>query len=284
MRYVAANATTYEIDTSYLFTGGISAGSITALHTTFWSQDEADAFCPSCADTLGSLDNAVNTLTNTYSIKGVVDDCGAVNKDSVVLNNGTIPVISFHDEFDCVVPIAYGQVISCFCTSFYWTAGSSVIYSKLTQAGICAELNVVPLSFNHCGYPQWNLANRASCFLKRIMCDSCNSVYNYDTYAVAECADLSVTSGADIPSSQNLISIFPNPNAGNVDIKWIADKKGTEGSIFIFNVMGRKVYEAIFYPGQQTQNLNLENFDAGIYTLLLKQGNEITHDKIVLVK
>ena len=74
MRYISANSSTYEIDTSYLFIGGISAGSITALHTTFWSQDEANEFCPWCTDSLGFLDDAVNTLTNTFSIKGVIDD------------------------------------------------------------------------------------------------------------------------------------------------------------------------------------------------------------------
>jgi hypothetical protein len=116
------------------------------------------------------------------------------------------------------------------------------------------------------------------------MCDSCNSVYHYDAYAIAACDDLNVTTDAQFPSTQNLLSIFPNPTAGNVDIKWIGNKKGTHASISVFNVMGRRVYETIFLPGQESQSLNLENLDAGVYTLFLIQGNEIARDKIVLMK
>ena len=44
MRYIDANKSQYKIDHDNYFIGGTSAGSITAMHVTFWDQQEANSF------------------------------------------------------------------------------------------------------------------------------------------------------------------------------------------------------------------------------------------------
>ncbi|HLP51385.1 MAG TPA: T9SS type A sorting domain-containing protein [Chitinophagales bacterium] len=220
LRYMAANAATYGIDTAWLFAGGESAGSITAMHATFWSQQEADVFAPWAVGEVGLLDTAGNQLPNNYTIKGVIDNCGAVSRDTIVLNNGNIPVISFHDENDCVVPTNTAQVISCTCSAFYWAAGSSTIHSSMQAAGLCHEMNLVPVSLNHCSYPSWNLVRRASCFLKRIMCNECTGGNN-TTVAATSCDTLQqLPLALPVVKMNNVqpLLYYPNPATGPVTL------------------------------------------------------------------
>ena len=216
LRFMSTHAADYGIDTAWIFTGGESAGSITAMHATFWNQQEADVFAPWAAGEVGLLDTAGNNLPAGYTIKGIIDNCGAVSRDTIMLNNGNIPVISFHDENDCVVPTNTAQVISCTCQAFYWASGSSVIHSKMINAGLCHEMNLLPVSINHCSYPTWNLVKRASCFLKRILCNNCEPGLNTgivtvacDTLQQTETAIPVIKAGTDYP-----VSVFPNPATG----------------------------------------------------------------------
>lgn len=220
LRFVYANAQDYGIDTAWLFIGGESAGSITALHTAFWSQSEADTFASFAVGQVGLLDTSGNDLPNLFSIKGVIDNCGAVSRDSVVLNNGNIPVVSFHDENDCVVPTFTGQVISCACQPFYWVWGSSSIHYIMNNAGMCTEMNLVPLSINHCSYPTWNLVRHAACFLKRMMCNECSGGFTNNTGLQVMCDTLQKEPVTGITtlkvSAENPVSYFPNPTTGSL--------------------------------------------------------------------
>jgi poly(3-hydroxybutyrate) depolymerase len=192
LRFLVSEQDVYGIDEQWVFVGGQSAGSITALCTTFLDQQEANAFAPNAEATSGGLFTSGNDLNVDVTIRGVVNDCGAVPNVSV-LEGATIPVISFHDDGDCVVPYGSGYLLGCLgCTSFPTAHGSSLIYQSLTANGICSELNTVQLSLGHCTWPQLSLVSRASCFMKREMCGLCTSGMNVDTNAVPPCASLGI--------------------------------------------------------------------------------------------
>lgn len=193
LRYLVENAEEYGIDTDWIFLGGLSAGSISALSVAFMDQAEADLLLPQAVQAAGPVDLSGNDLTNTYDIKGVINDCGAVFDASVITEEDQMPVISFHDEFDCIVPYGNGRVLNCFgCSAFPFVAGSSVIHSRLQELNECSELNTIPLSPSHCSWPEGNLAERGACFLKRIMCEECNSGTNNNIFAGATCNELFV--------------------------------------------------------------------------------------------
>jgi len=268
MRYIDANAAQYKIDPSNYFTGGASAGSITALHVAYWDQQEADAFCTGCTGQVGLLDTSGNSLPAGFQIKGVIDNCGGISEDSALLNNGNISLISFHDEGDCIVPTNYGQVISCACQAFYWVAGSSAMHNFLSANSICTSMNLVPLSINHCSYPQYELVNRAACFLRSVMCDSCTTTSNNTPFVGQGCSYFDNV----VEDNLSQVKIFPNPAHEKFYLNGF--KPGKLYTLLLLDLFGKKLFEKTVF--QKTEiTFNLDGIPAGAYILKISsEGNE----------
>lgn len=113
MRYLVAHAKDYQIDTSLIFVGGTSAGSITALNLAFMS----NATRPNSTqkgfrrDDMGNIESSGNTLKNKFSIKAIANMWGAVN-DITMLNGNKTPIVSFHGDKDQIVPYNYAYPFS----------------------------------------------------------------------------------------------------------------------------------------------------------------------------
>jgi hypothetical protein len=236
VRHLAANAQNYGIDTSMVFVQGTSAGAITAMHTAFWDQSEANSYCPSCINHVGLLDTTGNAHTFMPSIKGVVNNCGAIREVSHLSGQHDIPVVSFHDEGDCVVPFGTGQVMSCLCTPFLWVAGSNSIHNSLTSDGKCHQLNQAP-GINHCWYPSNAIIPKATCFLKSIMCEDCVSNQTTSIWNTPDCTEgaFSVDVNNDLKRVVQLSIV-----AGHLSMKGFDGVK----QIVITDMMGRTVWEA----------------------------------------
>lgn len=193
MRYLVTNSADFGIDSNWIFAGGVSAGSITALGLTFTDQAEANTYFANSVALAGNIAESGNDLTADFQIKGVVNDCGAVFNTNLIQQGDNIPVISFHDDLDCVVPYNTGNVLSCLgCVAFPVVSGSAVINTRLNQLGICTELNTRQISLNHCSWPALNIVRRSSCFLKRIMCGVCTSSANNDINSSSPCSLLGI--------------------------------------------------------------------------------------------
>lgn len=187
LRHLVHNATDLGIDTSYIFVLGESAGSIASLNSVFWDQTEADAWCPTCVSNVGLLDMAGNSLTDTYTIKGVVNHCGAVTHVDV-MDGHQVPVISFHNDPDCVVNYGTAPVINCLgCSAFYWAAGSNSIQARLNQNGVCTQRHTRQ-ELNHCTYYVQPLLKKATCFLKDVMCDNCTALNTVEDFSIPDCS------------------------------------------------------------------------------------------------
>jgi hypothetical protein len=192
LRFFSYNADDWGLDADAMFIGGASAGSITALHAVYWDQEEANAFAPGFEDTAGSLDESGNELTNTWEIKGIINNCGAVNNLSILDNNELLPIVSFHDDGDCIVPFNCGNVIGCFCTSFFAACGSNQIHNYYAQQGQPSQLNVVQLSLGHCSYPLPQVIDHGACFMKHTMCGIAVYSTNHNTSAPAICSSMAL--------------------------------------------------------------------------------------------
>lgn len=265
LRYINANCATWNADPNKLFIGGTSAGAITAYHATFWDQTEANAFHPGAVAQVGLLDTAGNSLPNTWSIKGVIDHCGAISNDSALINNGNIPVISFHDEFDCIVPYGYGQVISCLCSAFWYSAGSQVTHTFLTNNGICSERNTVVGSIQHCTYPMPELVMRSSCFIKRILCNACVTQTNTNLAAIDSCDNIML--GVSI-FGVNPLSVKATPNPAT---DWCAfsfsEPTRNSGSLRIYDARGALVLTQAYVPLTTEVRVQTGGFPEGIYCM-----------------
>jgi hypothetical protein len=188
MRFLDLKAVEYGIDTSAMFMGGESAGSITALHTHYWSQDEADTYLPGFSDDVGMLNASGNIHPDNWKIQGIINNCGAILNTATMQPEDLIPIVSFHDEGDCLVPFNCGPVLGCLCTNFFAACGSNSIHNYHSVNGVPSQLHPVQLSFGHCSYPAWSVINHASCFMKQVMCGSVAHFTDYNTASPAMCS------------------------------------------------------------------------------------------------
>ncbi len=77
-------------------------------------------------------------------------------------------------------------------------------------------------------------------------------------------------------------SLYPNPNRGNFTVKF--DSSSTNDiAITVHDIRGRNVFENIYSnTGVFTQNLQLDNVQAGIYLVTVKDGDRKVVKKIVV--
>lgn len=281
LRFVAANADQYAIDTDAFFIGGTSAGGITAMQTAFFTQEEADLICPDCVNQVGPLDQGVNQWQGSYHLRGVLNNCGAIVDLDVLDEEQPLPVINFHDDLDCLVPSQFGYTIGCLnCTAFFTAHGSQDIYAHLQQLQTCTELNLKLLSLNHCSFPQSTIVKRSSCFFKRLMCGECAGEVNNNEWAVTDCSALAAPVATREPRPGLAFSCFPNPAKNNLTIE-LKQPSTDEVSIQMFSLTGNRVFQHQSLPGRRFE-LPLPTLPAGLYLLQVTQSGQTGTERVVI--
>lgn len=104
MNYIKNNASEYDIDTSNIFMGGISAGAIVALHMTYWDKEEIISYLNEKGISL-HLPDRIDTF---FKPKGVLN-CWGVLLDPKIMINNNVPIVSFHGEKDKIAPYKKGH-------------------------------------------------------------------------------------------------------------------------------------------------------------------------------
>jgi acetyl esterase/lipase len=242
MRFVVNNANTVRIDTSWLFVGGQSAGSLLALGMVYADQFELDSIsllygATATSVELGNLNTSGNNLTNTYSIKGIFNNWGGAVETEVDMNE-MLPTIAFHGELDTLVPIDADN-------SFlhYTLYGSRAIHTDLIANNICSELTVDTTGGHGIFRNASSIfrAQRASCFFKSVFCNTCTNFYSTDSIP----SNCSLPLGVELLNGGANIKVYPNPFLNSFDIT------GMEGAlnISIYNCFGQLVYQNEIWNG-----------------------------------
>lgn len=259
MRHIVNNANAIRVDTSWIFVGGQSAGSLLALGMVYADPFELDSVsllynATAVSAELGNLYTSGNNLTNTYSFKGIFNNWGAITKTEVDFNE-MLPTVSFHGELDTTVKIDADN-------SFlhYTLNGSRAIHNDLITKNICSELTVDTIGGHGIFRNASSVfrAGRASCFFKSVFCNTCSNFYTTD----------SIPSTCSIPQSvgeNNLgssIKVYPNPFENVFKIE------GVEGvfTVSIYNYLGQLLHQSETINGIIQTNLK-----PGIYFLNIKQ-------------
>ena len=269
LRYVVNNANAVRIDTNWLFVGGQSAGSLIALGMVYADQVELDSVSLLYSATaigaeLGNIKTSGNTLTNTYSIKGIFNNWGGVAKNEIDFDE-MIPTIAFHGELDTTVRIDSDN-------SFlhYTLNGSRALHTVLTANNICTELTVDTTGGHGIFRNASSLfrAQRASCFFKSVFCNKCTSFYTTDSIPSYCSSPLSV----DEYNSGRNIKVYPNP------FEKVLTIEGIEGvsQLTVYNNLGQLVYQ----DNIEKSEVNLD-LKPGVYFIMLKQ---LKSDKLFISK
>lgn len=154
LRYLVKNAGAYGIDTSRCIIGGASAGSIIALHTAYFdAQDQIPPAAGKISDAvrlvgtfprpaLGSPDGDLHTDVRTPSIKVVLNIFGALFDLKYLAGAPFIPLFSYHQTDDPVVPCAVNRAyhgLSIFSANYPYVSGTCAIEQELVKMGVPAS-------------------------------------------------------------------------------------------------------------------------------------------------
>jgi Secretion system C-terminal sorting domain/Carboxylesterase family len=269
LRFAVDNAATVRIDTSWMFIGGGSAGAATSLGVLYLSQDEWNSYSPTIPQSLGPLNTSGNNLTNTFSIKGIMNNWGAIGKEFIEPDE-MVPMIAFHGDADSTVDIDSSFANSCVEPPLVY--GSRSLYTLFTNAGVCADLSV-KIGGGH-GVYRFNGNNfridRASCFFKSVMCNTCTNFYSTDSIP----AICSVANSIDEAVKENMFTVYPNPTGGDVNLKFAAQG---QKQVSIYNATGQLVKS--FTTADANYNLTIAQ--SGLHFVCVEQGAKVATQKIL---
>ncbi len=146
MRYLLYKKDLYRIDPDYLFVGGASAGSITAINLAYMRNKDRpkSSYSSIFMEDLGEIESSGNNIYKRFKIKAIANMWGSVY-DLNILKNANIPIISFHGDIDEILPYgkgypfkAIGEFQKVFFDEMY---GSLLIHQKAKDLGIRSELH-----------------------------------------------------------------------------------------------------------------------------------------------
>ena len=145
LRYLVSHQQELGIDTTMIFVGGSSAGSITALNLAFMTNETRPEYTHESFwwPDLGDIDTCGNAIKTSFRIRGLVDMWGAV-PDTAFMRGHNIPIIAFHGDADNIVPYDYdypfGMAGALKTMLFEKMYGSSCIVDYAIKHGHQAQL------------------------------------------------------------------------------------------------------------------------------------------------
>jgi hypothetical protein len=174
MRFLVHNADEYHIDTSLIFIGGESAGSVTALGRAYISQNEWDHGLSVLKEKLGSIDSSGNNLQDKYRVKGVFSMWGGIPDTAMISQNElqSIPVLLIHSMDD--EQIGYEQSTHPYVL-YPTLQGAYDIAQRFKNNNGCYVLNYIEGARHAYGFSQQFVVNAISDFIKNVIAGTCTS-------------------------------------------------------------------------------------------------------------
>lgn len=272
IRYLTHHAEDYHIDTSWIFSGGVSAGAFAAVDLAFITPQELFDLWPYCnnslyGDPLGFINNSGNALTDTFSIKGLFHNWGSIIDLDFIKPSNAIPMIGFAGDLDIISPIDSGFFQG--CENYELMFGTEAICNRVNQCGACTEMNkklhgghgVYNLTYEQCLYR----IQRTSCFFKSLFCNSCASSFHTDSLP-AKC---SIITDISLPTEKLSFTLSPNPSTGFITIQ---NNSAIGVKFKVYNIQGALVFEQALVTGQQSYDLNF--LQAGLYIVAIGNKKE----------
>jgi acetyl esterase/lipase len=255
IRFFYKNHSTYKIDTSRIFSGGISAGAIAALHASYQQQNEVIATLVDTV-TLNVLSNQGGNAGYSEKVRAIVNGFGAIiDSNWISKTNENIPIISVHGSADNVVPYKYNGFGS------FGLYGSWSINKRLENQGIKTKLHtfwggghaLLPTDTAKSDTMTWVIRD----FLYELMQEDSNKVSSIKYYN---------------QNSANICNYLIYISDNHLVVK---DKKdiSTIKSISVYNLQAKKILD-VAYPTSAPIYLPTQA-DIYLIEVIDNQGNRI---------
>jgi hypothetical protein len=167
IRYIANHANQYNVDTSWMFIGGASAGATLALNDGYINDSIASVHYPNTVANWGKLQNSGNNEPYNYTIKGICAQWGGMPYyDGLINGKSAIPTILYKGGRDANLPNGVGYYVQCTLNSVV-RAGSG-IYDVMTALNVPCVFHLQP-NAGHTAYDDAFCIDNASCFFKALM-------------------------------------------------------------------------------------------------------------------
>ena len=188
----------YRIDTNRIFVAGVSAGAVSAIHAAYLFEGDSvfDYFTPQTWNSLGGFSGLSGNDGYSEKVHGVVNYSGAVGLNNWIDGN-EVPMISFHDEGDYIVPYDRREVNVFGIPTGLIVSGSEVMDRRLDTLGLNHCLQTYNTN-SHVSYLyDSEPVERSARFLKAVMCNK-----YYDCEADSIGGELPPPVSIDIPSEE----------------------------------------------------------------------------------
>lgn len=260
IRYLREDAATenlYKIDSDFIYSGGISAGGITAAHV--GCLDSTDVIEDNLRDIVaangGFEGNSSFNYEYSSEVYGFVNFSGAL-ADAHWIDENDAPFFSVHDEFDSTVPYGSGFA-SVFTIPIAMMEGSLIMSQVGDSLGVQNELHTIVGSNQHVGYfntsaGQAEYLDLSAEFLYTLVCE--NSI-----------------SSNDEAHKLDFVNVYPNPTDGMI---FLQNEDNVPLKLRLFNSLGQKLGD-----WENVNEINLSSFQNGMY--YLEFLNEQTNSKII---
>jgi acetyl esterase/lipase len=257
VRFFRKEAATYKIDTDRIIVGGVSAGSIAAIHTAYLDNDnEIPAYLyanPSDTTGIGGVEGNSGNPGFSSAVAGVFNYSGAIG-DTNWINTGDAPIIGFHDVGDNVVPFDTREVSVSGVPTGLIASGSRDLHARLTNLDVVNELNTYPGN-GHVAYAQSDLPN----LLEK------TKTFMFDNVTCKQSTGI-----AKINKAEPKINLYPNPSTGILYVESFTESNKPY-TLRVFDAKGKMVLNA---ENQTSKNNELQlNLTAGIYRVMVQYND-----------
>lgn len=257
LRQDAATNNTYQIDTNYIFVGGISAGAIVADHTAYLDPtDSLGADVQAAVTNNGGYEGNSSTNVGLYGsqVQGVLNFSGAL-RDADYISIGEAPLFSAHDDGDGVVPYD-GDNATIGGFPIIYVEGSQIMHQRANDGSVNVPnfLITIPNSNGHVSYFQSNAAQWA---------DTVRDASSQFLHDEVICPIIvGITQPEDL--RQVAAQFFPNPTAADLVIAM--DEVPASYTVRLYDAVGRQVYAQANIQEQRFV-LPRGNWESGLYHL-----------------
>ncbi len=254
LRWDAAHENRWNINSDYIFAGGASSGSITALMTAYFNEDDSldvkEWMKPIMDDNGGYEGDSYfdKTANYSYNVSGVANMLGAAI-DLDYIDEGEPIHVGIHGTEDDVVPYGEG-FIKLLEIPIFKVYGSSLVHQKAIEQNIHSSFISVE------GGGHGDFLKDGSPWLDSMINTTLKDFYDY-----VLCPEK--TSSYDV--SDNSISLAPNPASDYIEVLY--SDFNNNADVLVYSLNGDIVKTQNISP--KNNRIQISDIPIGLYTLKL---------------